>query len=88
MNEWNLEKALAAGFPVKRVLLTATIMHTGWELDNEAWLVELDDGRKVALTTNHGGVCEMDIDEISEKYQETLSSAESINKLMASWPKE
>ena len=53
MNQWDLDDAKAMGFPVKRVLHTATIMHEGWESDNRAWLVELEDGRNVVLTTNH-----------------------------------
>lgn len=88
MNQWELEEALAAGFPVKQVLYKATIMHTGWEMDNEAWLVELKDERKVVLTTNHGGICEMSIDEALYKVAETFSSIESIRKLIELWPKE
>lgn len=88
MDQWDLEEALAAGFPVKQVFHRATIMHTGWESDNEAWLVELEDGRKVVLTTNHGSIVEMDIGYASDKYLETLNSADSISALLSNWPKE
>jgi hypothetical protein len=88
MNQWDLEEALAAGFTVKQVLYKATIMHTGWESDNEAWLVELEDGSRVVLTTNHGSVVEMSLDYVNKKLQETTNSIGSIRTLLASWPKE
>lgn len=86
MNKWDLEEARAAGFPVKQVLHTATIMHIGWESDNEAWLVELEDGSRVVLTTNHGMIEEMDTGYTNDKLLETLDSANSIRNLIAMWP--
>lgn len=88
MNQWDLEEALAAGFNVKQVLYKATIMHTGWESDNEAWLVELADERRVVLTTNHGSVVEMSLDYVNKKLQETTNSIGSIRTLLSNWPKE
>ena len=88
MNQWDLDDAKAMGFPVKRVLHTATIMHEGWESDNRAWLVELEDGRNVVLTTNHGSIVEMEFGYIKNKYLKTCRSAELINILIAVWPKE
>ncbi len=88
MNQWDLEEALAAGFNVKQVLYKATIMHTGWESDNRAWLVELEDGRKVVLTTNHGSIVEMTLDYVNKKLQETTNSIGSIRALLLNWPKE
>lgn len=88
MNQWDLDDAKALGFPVKRVLHTATIMHEGWESDNRAWFVELEDQRRVVLTTNHGSTVEADIGYINKKLQETTESIQSIRALLLAWPKE
>lgn len=68
---------------VKNVIFTATVMHNGWEMDNEAWLVEMEDGKKLLLNTNHGGVYELAIADLREKIAETEKSAESLRQLAA-----
>jgi hypothetical protein len=40
-----------------KVLHRATILHAGWDMNNEAQIVELDGGKRVALTTSHGVEC-------------------------------
>ena len=71
---------------VKRVLHKATVLHAGWELDNEAWIVELDDGSVSALTTNHGGPYWWSRAEMEKKLCETEASAVSLREAMAMLP--
>ncbi len=68
---------------VKNVLFTATVLHNGWEMDNEAWLVEMEDGRKMLFDTSHGGICELAMAALLEKIEETENSAESLRQLAA-----
>lgn len=39
---------------IKNVITELVVRHSGWECDPLAWLVELTDGKKVFVTTNHG----------------------------------
>jgi hypothetical protein len=71
---------------VRRVLHTATILHEGWEMDNKAWIVEMEDGVQCALTTSHGGVYLWTKIEAEEKLAELEASAASIRQALAMWP--
>jgi hypothetical protein len=57
-------------------------MHNGWEMDNEAWAVEFEDGTRAVLTTSHGGLYVADRVEFEDKLRETEGSATSIRTLL------
>lgn len=87
MDERLKERAKANGFgTVKRVIHQATILHDGWEMDNRAWIVEMESGEVVALTTSHGGLYRWTRAEAEEKLAETEGSAASIRKALELWP--
>ena len=87
MNERELLQTVTRRFgKVKRIVHTATLLHRDWEMDNEGWIVELEDGRFVALTTDHGGVHTWTKQEAEEKLAETEASAASIRKALEHWP--
>jgi len=67
---------------VTKVLHTAKVMHAGWEMDNEAWAVELEDGTRAVLTTSHGALYVADCGEFEDKLRETEESAASIRTLL------
>jgi hypothetical protein len=54
----------------KRTLLHFTVLHEGWELDNDAWVIELIDGSRVIVTTSHGGTYVAKSDEFAQKLEE------------------
>lgn len=88
MNEELREQAKSKGFgTVKKILHTATILHNGWEMDNKAWLVEMEGGEVVALTTSHGGLREWPRESAEEKLAETEKSAESLRMVLDIWLK-
>jgi hypothetical protein len=60
MNQLQKDTALRKGLvktKIVKVLHEATIMHVGWEADNKGWIVQCEDGKVKALTTNHGRLC-------------------------------
>ena len=71
---------------VAKVLHTAKVLHDGWEMDNEAWVVEFEDGTRAVLTTSHGCLYVADRAEFEHKLRETEESADSIRTLLGSWP--
>jgi hypothetical protein len=71
---------------IKEVVHTATILHTGWEMDNEAWIVDFEDDSRATVTTNHGGICQWSRQEAEQKLAETEASAASIRKALELWP--
>ena len=77
-----------SGYKVVQVIRKAVQLHEGWELDNHIWLVELEGGARVALTTSHGGVCEMEYDDLQEKIFETYSSLQQLIGMSIHWPKD
>jgi len=56
------------------------ILHAGWELDNEGWIVEHEDGHRELRTTNHTSECEMSLRELEEKIIETQESLDGLLK--------
>lgn len=87
MNDIELANSEEKGFgKVKAVLHTATLLYKGWEMDNHGWIVEIEDGSKLALTTSHGGLYRWAKKEAEEKLRETEASAESIRKALELWP--
>jgi hypothetical protein len=67
----------------KRLIASATILHEGWEMDNEAWLYEMADGSLKAFTTSHGGVCEMSTEDLQQHLEEVESSAAEIRAMLS-----
>jgi hypothetical protein len=67
---------------VAKVLHTAKVLHESWEMDNEAWAVEFEDGTRAVLTTSHGGLYVADRAEFEDKLRETEESAASIRTLL------
>lgn len=74
-NQEALEHIRAHGNPnAVKVVHVVAILHSGWEMDNEAWIVEMEDKSLKAFTTNHGGLCEWTLSELEEKIKETEES--------------
>lgn len=67
---------------VAKVLHTAQVLYDGWETDNEAWVVEFEDGTRAVLTTSHGALYVADRAEFENKLRETEESAASIRTLL------
>lgn len=40
-----------------KIIFNCTVLHEGWEMDNQAWVIELSSGEKQIMTTNHGREC-------------------------------
>lgn len=68
---------------VVRVLDTATVLHAGWEMDNEAFAVELDDGSVCVLFTSHGSPYVASKSQVHGKIAETDDSAASLQRLLS-----
>ena len=68
---------------VAKVLHTAKVLHDGWEMDNEAWAVEFEDGSRAVFWTSHGGLYVAERSEFEDKLRETEGSAASIRTLLA-----
>ena len=67
---------------IAKVLHTARVLHDGWELDNEAWAVEFEDGTRAILWTSHGGLYVAKRAEFEDKLREMEESAASIRTLL------
>ncbi len=59
------------------------VLHEGWEMDNLAWYVELPNGDRQVMTTNHGRECYMHTKEIIDKIEETRQSLDGLLKLLS-----
>jgi hypothetical protein len=68
---------------VVRVLGTADVLHCGWEMDNDAWAVELDDGSVGVLFTSHFSPYSPPASHIEGKIKEAEDSAASLRKLLS-----
>jgi hypothetical protein len=71
---------------VTAVLHEATVLHSGWEMDNQGWIVQLAQGGRAALTTEHGGVYLWTKADAEKKLAETEASAASLRKALELWP--
>ncbi len=61
----------------RKILLTFPVLHRGWEMDNDAWLVEMADGSRQLFYTSHGGVYPMKRGNLKKK----IAEYESVIKL-------
>lgn len=59
------------------------VLHEGWEMDNLAWYVQLSNGEKQVMTTNHGRECFMHIKDLLDKIDETRQSLDGLLKLLS-----
>lgn len=66
--------------PIVKILHTATVLHEGWEADNEVWLVQGRGGETKALGTNHGSLCELRAETLDGHIAKT---EKSLNELKA-----
>ena len=86
MNDSEKRQATQRGYgEIKAVLHTETILHNGWEMDNTAWIVELADGSRAALTTEHDGVYPWTKKQAEDKLAEAEASAASIRRALELW---
>ncbi len=63
---------------------SATVLHEGWEMDNEAWIEQDLNGKLHLMSTNHGRECVMTIEELDLKIKETEDSLKQLNVLRVS----
>ena len=81
--DWNLTiENIRHRIPnAKSILARAVRLHIGWEMDNEVCVVELIDGSKVLVGTNHGGVYVEEPEGLRESmstYRTALSQSEEV----------
>lgn len=50
------------------------VLFNGWEMDNYAWVVDLDNERNIPLTSDHGRVCLFSRGALTNKIDETSAS--------------
>lgn len=67
---------------VEKMIYVSTVMHKGWESDNEACLVRMRDGSHKVFSTNHGAVCELKGTELRELIKEATAYLKDISALM------
>lgn len=88
MNQPQKDAALRNGLvktKIVNILHEATIMHVGWESDNKGWIVECEDGKIKALTTDHGSICQwsgQDMHDTLESTKQSLLDIEAAINLM------
>ncbi|MDA3877007.1 MAG: hypothetical protein PF483_07950 [Halothiobacillus sp.] len=63
---------------VSKIIKVVPVLHKGWDMDNYGWLVRLEDGRYVALTTDHGRIVLWSIEDMREKMAEAQESMMAI----------
>jgi len=67
----DFDKDKVPGF--KLILHHFKVLHDGWEMDNDAWVVERQDGSRAIVTTNHGGTYVAEPKEFEDKAAEYRS---------------
>lgn len=50
------------------------VLFNGWEMDNYAWVIDLDDGSKLPFTSDHGRVTRFSHAALTDKISETSAS--------------
>lgn len=69
-----------------RVVHKTTVLHADWELDSEAWIVELEGKGLVALDTTEGWLRLWPKDVAVSKLAETEASAAGLRRALELWP--
>lgn len=82
-------KAKEKGFgDITEIIAEGLVLHSGWEMDNDCWLVKMKDGQLRLFTTNHGSFYPMsdaDLESSIRVAEESLESLQIIrNKLLNS----
>lgn len=70
---------------IVKIIAKATVLHIGWEMDNECWLVEMSDGKLELFTTNHGGfyhMCDEDLQDAIREAQDSYNGLNNIRNIM------
>lgn len=67
---------------VKEIIHRFTILHSGWEMDNDGWVVKMADGSLKEFTTCHGSLCPWDIRGIEDKINETADSLKGLREAL------
>ena len=65
------------------ILERAVVLRIGWEMDNEVCAVRMNDGSKILVGTNHGGVYEIEESELREDMQNYRAALEQSDKVLA-----
>lgn len=69
------------GHRIAATLAHAVVMFEGWEGDNSAWAVRLEDGRRALVLTSHGSPYIAELDELREHIARTRASLEGLERL-------
>lgn len=78
--EAKFDQAKVPGY--KATLFHFAVLHEGWEMDNNAWVVELENGERVFVTTGHGGTYVAERKEFEEKLAEYENVAAATRKAL------
>lgn len=76
------ERAKEANWGDVKIIHEAQILRAGWEMDNEGCVVECENGELVGLTTNHGGLCKWELNELRAQLVQTEASATALRKAL------
>lgn len=88
MDEMERKKVEEKHGPIKRILHTSILLYEGWEMDNRAWIVEFEDGRVQAFSTNHGAICNFSQAEMEDFIEHAQYSIISLKYALALLPKQ
>lgn len=67
-NKMTFDGAKVPGY--KATLFHFSVLFEGWEMDNDSWVVELEDGERAIVTTSHGDTYVAERREFEEKLAE------------------
>jgi hypothetical protein len=73
----------------KKLLMTFSLPHIGWETDNQGWLVELEGkpNQPEAYTTNHGKPEKMTRENLQSELDQTKKQAVTLQRVLDQLPK-
>jgi hypothetical protein len=83
LNQLNREAEYRGYGKIKEILHTVPILYAGWEADNVAWIVRMEDGTIKGFHTSHGGLYPWDVQEMEDKLKETEDSAAQLRAAIA-----
>lgn len=67
----------------KRTLFHFKVMYSGWECDDDAWVVELKDGSRALVTTTHCSTYVAETGEFEEKLEKYAKVVSDTQKALA-----
>jgi len=72
-------------FPkARRILERAVVLYAGWESDNEICSVEMEDGSKMIVGTDHGDVCEVHLESVEQSIKDYETVAAQTRAVLSS----